>query len=323
MKTNFVAAISILILAVWSCATNRTTDAEWQWAYWPHRLAYEMTDNIGVTPEDHCIRYYRRSDFIQFPDQCFEAVREFQNGRGAVRLNSLWGFVNEAGELAIAPQFEGLNNFGFRNSAAGVRYNGKWGVIDQSGNWILEPIYDYVGIMSEGIIPVEINGKWGYISRDRKEIAPTLFEYAHMFSDGMGCVRLNGRYGYVDSTGAMVIAPQFGDCGEFHEGMARIIADEGPGKGKRGFIDKTGKWIVAPRFKSAGDFSCGLAPVETDDGWFGYVNKNDKMPIRPIYRRVTNFRSGKAEVCIKPPASDCQVLDVDGNVLNVEYDPRQ
>ena len=54
----------------------------------------------------------------------------------------------------------------------------------------------------------------------------------------------------------MVIEPQFGEVGDFREGLAQVEKD-----GKWGFIDKSGKVGIEPQFDDAEPFSEGLAKV--------------------------------------------------------------
>ncbi|MFZ2643865.1 MAG: WG repeat-containing protein [Verrucomicrobiia bacterium] len=87
----------------------------------------------------------------------------------------------------------------------------------------------------------------------------------------------DGKYGYIDVTGRVVVAPQFTEAWEFHDGMGRFRMG-GIGTGRRsealnranshyGYIDSTGKIVVPATLTSAADFSDGLAATSA-----GYIN---------------------------------------------------
>jgi hypothetical protein len=57
----------------------------------------------------------------------YEAVRAFQQGLSAVKVNGKWGYINEKNEMVIEPQFEDAREFS--EGYAAIRLNGKWGFI--------------------------------------------------------------------------------------------------------------------------------------------------------------------------------------------------
>lgn len=64
------------------------------------------------------------------------------------------------------------------------------------------------------------------------------------------------QWGYMDRQGQVVIAPQYEEAGDFHEGLARIKLN-----GKYGYVAPDGKVVIPPTFLAAGDFAEGLAPI--------------------------------------------------------------
>ena len=72
-------------------------------------------------------------------DLYIENAQPFSEGLAAVRVDGLWGFLNEKGALAIAPQFAGVSS-GFVGGYA-IVYTGNYSrsaVIDRRGNVVLE-----------------------------------------------------------------------------------------------------------------------------------------------------------------------------------------
>jgi WG containing repeat len=54
-------------------------------------------------------------------------------------------------------------------------------------------------------------------------------------------VKVQGKWGFVDTSGQMVVAPQFDECGGFTNGLVEVKVGK-----KFGYIDKTGKYIWTP-----------------------------------------------------------------------------
>jgi len=71
------------------------------------------------------------------------------------------------------------------------------------------------------------------------------------FCEGLAPVQVRGKWGYINHGGEVVIAPQFSEAGDFHNGVAQVALQTQPGKHgetvhKWGFINRTGKLISKP-----------------------------------------------------------------------------
>ncbi|CAM4359041.1 WG repeat-containing protein [Kerstersia similis] len=101
--------------------------------------------------------------------------RPYAEGLAAVQLGSLdeslpaWGYLNAAGELAIAPAFEDAASF--QNGLAAVARDNQWGYIDSTGAWVIAPAFEQAtGFNAEGTAIVEANGRVLLIDRSGKTI---------------------------------------------------------------------------------------------------------------------------------------------------------
>ncbi|MCP1631782.1 WG repeat-containing protein [Kerstersia gyiorum] len=101
--------------------------------------------------------------------------RPYAEGLAAVQLGNLdehrpaWGYLNAAGELAIAPAFEDAASF--QNGLAAAAQDDKWGYIDNTGAWVIAPEYESAtGFNAEGTAIVETNGRVLLIDRAGKTI---------------------------------------------------------------------------------------------------------------------------------------------------------
>jgi len=145
----------------------------------------------------------------------------------------------------------------------------------------------------------------------RIRLEPT--QEAKSFSEGLAAVSLNGHWGYVDQDGRWVVPPQFGEAGEFSEGLAPVMNGGYFSKtAKSGFIDRTGRYVIAPKFHWADSFSEGVAAVCTGAACrfpglperpsYGYINKAGDYVIGPQsqWGSVARFSEGRAWVSERP-----------------------
>jgi len=86
---------------------------------------------------------------------------EFVNGLAAVGVEvdgeTLYGYINTAGEWVIEPQFNYANAFAAEEGLASVQSTeGKkrWGYINTSGKWVIEAKYEGAGNFSQGLAAV-------------------------------------------------------------------------------------------------------------------------------------------------------------------------
>ncbi len=138
------------------------------------------------------------------------------------------------------------------------------------------------------------------------------------------------RWGYINKEGEMMIAPEYHDAWNFHEGLAVVKVEWA-----RGYIDREGKYVVEPKYQYAGPFIDGKAKVMLDDVWeyidhegkkvgdaesekmfddsvpleeptpaakgkkFGYADKDGKFVIKPSFIQAKPFSEGLAAVLVQ------------------------
>ncbi len=74
------------------------------------------------------------SDVLSIPRR-FEVAQPFSEGLAAVRIEGLFGFINQQGEIVIAPRFEAASSFS--DGYAEVRIGNASGAIDRSGQLVV------------------------------------------------------------------------------------------------------------------------------------------------------------------------------------------
>ena len=69
------------------------------------------------------------------PGPRYRNVGSFSEGYAAVQANTgRWGFVNQQRVMVIQPKFEEVKEF--KDGRAAVKMNGRWGFINKRGEWL-------------------------------------------------------------------------------------------------------------------------------------------------------------------------------------------
>ncbi len=228
----------------------------------------------------------------------------FSEGLAIVCMNDKCGYIDSSGNYILKPIYDYAENFS--EGVAKVYFN----KYDLLGNKIQnsesiyinkegKPLFPDSGFIplsefSDGLAKVEVGKKQVFIDKlgqiilDPKEINMT-----SNFQDGLALYSHKEvhRYGYADKNGQIIIPAQFKQAGDFQEGLAQVMFENG----KYGFIDKTGKTIIEPQFEYADSFYEGRAVIRVD-GKFGYLDKEGKIVIPIQFCSVERFVNGLARV---------------------------
>jgi WG containing repeat len=194
------------------------------------------------------------------------------------------GFINSKGKLAINLRTGIYENFSQGRASAKPVPSGRTGIIDSSGRLVVQPIYDLIGVYSEGLASFKLGDNRGYLDKDGKVAIQLPHDASRLgeFHEGLAEVSIGGtpiafddprgqpgaHIGFIDKTGKFIIPPQFSGEGCFEHGFYEGLAAVGVGTGETerfGYIDRTGKFVIQPRFLGAVRFSEGLAAVMIED----------------------------------------------------------
>ncbi|MCL2603054.1 MAG: WG repeat-containing protein [Defluviitaleaceae bacterium] len=183
----------------------------------------------------------------------------------------------------------------------GTRDEMRWGIIDIDGNEIIEPKYDFVGEVSDGVVPVAMRTQnlaleYKLLDIHGNEIVPFgVYRDIQSFSGALARVRgMNrphgNRHGFINTLGEIVIpliynyahgfseglaAVSTGTMGMFgvtreieFEGVTHIFTTEASFGSEWGFIDGTGNVVVPLIYNEVRNFSDGMAAAarEADTG---------------------------------------------------------
>ena len=206
---------------------------------------YPLFDDIEFDRENVFIANKNSSFFYvdkagnKLSDKTYESIYYLKDGFSAVRLNGLWGFIDENFNQAVDFKFYDVHSF-YENYAAVMDKDNKWGFIDTAGNVTIDFQYDEAENFSEDLAAVKQGDKWGYIDKNGKEVISCKYDEAHNFSEGLAAVAINNYFedgcmawAYIDAKGDVVIPfysysalggiPLF--ISDFHDGRAFVTKD--------------------------------------------------------------------------------------------------
>lgn len=214
------------------------------------------------------------------------SIGEFSEGLARVEVDyGTWGYIDTKGNIAITPQFNMANEFS--EGLALVSLEVGEGYIDHTGNIVIS--YDGnagLGNFSEGLAFVNDYDKGRAYINTAGEIAIP--------------------YGVIDG-----FSDEIMDVGDFNSGLARISLREGTG-----YIDTTGELVIPYITSLGGDFSEGLAPVMDEDGIWGYISSPyatataPSVPSKPVAPTLQPVAVLQPKVIFKGSP-----LNVNGDIL--------
>ena len=204
-----------------------------------------------------------------------------------------WHIIDKTGN--VKAQLKGYDNVGysFSNGFIQVEKDDKYGLADTAGKEVLPPVYDFVGDFNDGLAWAEKNEMWGLIDIAGNEVLP--FIYSQSFNEGFSRVKEDGNLSLVDKAGkeVLILPHDYYSVRDFNDGVAVIHFVPGD---IWYIIDKTGNVKAQLKdYRYVSGFSEGFAQV-TKDGKYGFVDKNGKDVVPPIYDDVQDFNEGFAQV---------------------------
>lgn len=220
-------------------------------------------------------------------------IGEFSEGVARVNVDGYMAWSSKPGIDSLDRRSVIDNQTQSRVSEYKYCEGGKWGFIDKNGKWMLEPRYESALDYKQGIARVRVDGKWGAVNNNFEFAVKPEFDFIeYLYSeDGktLLTVGLNqDGIGFIDEQGELSILPQFGEAGEFHEGLVKIRED-----GLWGYADRNGQVVIPPQFKEASDFYEGRARVR-DRRYWGYIDTNGNQVTPQKYLRAGDFHNGLA-----------------------------
>lgn len=183
------------------------------------------------------------------------------------RKGDLWGYADTNGKIVITPQYKEAGNF-FDSPFAIIKENSTYGIIYRTGKILIEPKYDYLEYIGEGIFFCRDHAYNGFlVDSIGKQMNPDTITFAWPFRKGL-CImgKRNGRNGIIDKNGNYLIKPIFQEIEICENGFIKATT-VGSRKHKRflpGYIQyykPDGSLLTTDKFTDSDCFKKGFAFV--------------------------------------------------------------
>jgi hypothetical protein len=138
-----------------------------------------------------------------------------------------------------------------------------------------------------GIFVVIDKGGYGCFDITGKQIIPHEYNFISPFENGFATAR-QGKEFFVLNVSGEKTPIQMNDLKEvsyFNEGLAQVRDKSG----YFGFINTNGEVIIKPKFKTTGNFSGGACWVRMDDKKIGIIDKKGVFIVEPNYKSAKDF----------------------------------
>ncbi len=215
--------------------------------------------------------------------------------------DGLWHILDENGKEMFKPMdiaYIGGYSEGFFTIREKIGQDTVWGFMNLSGKMAVPPGAKYLSLFHNGFA---IYSTWqpgledikyfGYIRNDGIVLTLPSYLDATVFNEGYAFVMNYAKRGYIDTTGKMIKEFKFGFGEPFYEGFS-VVQDSA---GHFGYIDKNFQPRIPLTFDEAHNFSQGLARVNKD-GYFGYIDTTGLLPIPAVFVMATDFKESRAFV---------------------------
>lgn len=289
-------------------------------------------------------KYYppKNGAFPGDPDRMSLIMHEgyqFSEGLAAVCMeDGTWQYINNKDQVVIGKK-QGLYIRSARKFSEGYAavyikndLTGKWawGYIDKRGTIRIEPQYLFPVNFHQGHAMVMDMSRRTFCINEQGEAIFRQFRFETGFNDSIAVIRegekINGeRIGYnrfgrmglmqakSDSNLTLLVSPQFDVIGRYAEGLAPVLIGSDITRnrdtlstpeevilyrrvgGKWGYINKNGRIVLNPVFDEAKGFYNGRAAVRSGVLW-GYIDNNGSSIGTAEFKYVSPFRGTLARV---------------------------
>lgn len=201
-----------------------------------------------------------------------------------------------------------------------VEMYGLWGFVNRNGETVIEPEYRKVSPFVDGISAVFLDGDgvetgWGLIDTEGDYVIRPSYNGLTIPSEGVVWAMDGDVPVALDAKGEMLFElPQADAVWAYSDGMARFTCPDNVGNRVYGFVDRNGKVVVEPVFESAEDFSEGFAEVRKNGKEY-YINKKGENAFgSQTFAGTRRFVGGRAAVLLDEKEGISGVIDSKGEL---------
>jgi len=254
----------------------------------------------------------------------FEEALPFSEDLGCVKVDGLYGFIDETGEFVIDPTYETSGYF--MNDITVVKKDGFFGVIDKNNKEVIPFIYEDAQQTYTDLISVKKDGKYGCIDLNGKTVVDFISSESIIVSNHTPEHKIaiitgeDGKKGLIDLVTNFSIPTIYTDVNPWYDEENTVSLTLG---GKYGFVNLDTQAIIEPFASSYIVFfnngTYGNLTSITVNNKSGFINSQGEIVIEPIYNFASSFdENGLASIEIN---NKCGCINTKGElVIDAVYD---
>lgn len=193
-----------------------------------------------------------------------------------------YGVINRAGEQVVPFRYDRPGEHISMDGFYKVMRHGKFGLIDRTGKVIAEPIYQRMGLFSEGKLQAMKNGLYGFIDQTGAEVIPFIYPWAGYYMNGQSYTRNGSNVHFLNHQGDTVF-----DATGLH--LSSVFDQDGLASVEKnnqvGYMNRQGEMVVPLHYRIIDPPRHGLRRVVLND-WNGMVNEEWEVVIPIEYESV-------------------------------------
>lgn len=199
--------------------------------------------------------------------------------------NRKWGVIDTDGKIILPCIYDMIDDYKGGIDLLQIQKNGLFGLLDKKMQWVIPCRYEALNPYSiKGVLIFSKNQKWGWMTMQEQVIVQPQFDQVYWIKNGVVKVTKDRKSGMLDSLGRIIIPVVYKELGdEFHNGLLMALRDE-----KWGFIDSTGQTQVPFQFDEVRRFEKNITGAKRQDK-YGFINRNGEWVVKPEYDFVDHY----------------------------------
>jgi hypothetical protein len=144
-----------------------------------------------------------------------------------------YGLINIKGKILFRPQFDDMT---VSDGSALVRVDSLFGFVDNKGNWLIKPKYRLAYPFYKGTAVIKDSGQFGLLNKQGQKIIKQTFDGIWGFKNNISVVEKDNKKGFINYHGTYILPlDNYSSIGEYNWYFGEFKKD-----GKWFVIDTTG-----------------------------------------------------------------------------------
>jgi len=239
----------------------------------------------------------------------YDDLGPLSEGFSYAMVSDRYGYYNVDGEMEIPHLFD--DAYDFKGGIAQVEANGMQGYIDKQGNYKIPAIHETLQWYHDTLLVFSDSSRYGLMNLEGDIVVEPQYDWINPMKEGLAVAEIDDRLVYLDSSGVMVIDngfsvyPNYELKGEFNNGVAIVVK-----KDKYGRINQWGKVVTDFKFDNLG-LGQRVFPAEKDELWGLFDNKGKTI----VSAKYNSIYSASGKSFVVNENDTLGVIDDLGNVL--------